>query len=479
MIAIRLTALFFPSKLLLYFFLELIMDKRTDQKDQTNLIEQVCNDIQELNQIPQELYQRYEVKRGLRDISGKGVLAGLTRISEIHSYVLSEGDLIPCEGKLYYRGYDIEDLVNGFSNDSRFGFEEVSYLLLFGKLPSKDEYTKFREILASYYTLPKDFLNATIMSSPSKDMMNSLAKSVLTLYTFDDLAEDTSIANVVTQSLKLIAQFPSMIVYAYHSFAFAHNNQSITIKAPKPEYSIAQNILHMLRTDDSFTEQEAKILDLALVLHAEHGGGNNSSFTTHVVTSSGTDTYSCVAAALASLKGPRHGGANIKVGRMFDDIKATVKNWTNEEDIRAYLYKILDKQAFDKSGLIYGIGHAVYSMSDPRALIFKSYVEKLAKDKGREEEYELFSLVERLAPKVIAEKRQMYKGVSANIDFYSGFVYKMLDLPEELFTPLFAASRIVGWSAHRLEELANNGKIIRPAYKAIEKHHTYETFLKR
>lgn len=438
-------------------------------------IEQLCTGVCDFNQIPQELYQKYEVKRGLRDISGKGVLAGLTKISEIHSYILSEGDLIPCEGKLYYRGYDIEDLVDGFIGTGRFGFEEITYLLLFGKLPSNHEYDNFRELLSSFYNLPKDFLNETIMSSPSKDMMNSLAKSVLTLYTFDENAEDTSIQNVLRQSLQLISQFPSLIVYAYHSFAFAHKKENIVIKSPKPEYSIAQNILHMLRPMDTFTEQEAKILDLALVLHAEHGGGNNSSFTTHVVTSSGTDTYSCIAASLASLKGPKHGGANIKVVKMFDDIKETVKNWTDEDQIRAYLYRILDKQAFDNSGLIYGIGHAVYSESDPRALIFKSYVEMLAKEKGREDEYKLFSLVERLAPEVIGEKRKMYKGVSANVDFYSGFVYKMLDLPEELFTPLFAAARIVGWSAHRIEELANNGKIIRPAYKAIEKHQNYLT----
>lgn len=442
-------------------------------------IDELCSNLSDFNQIPQELYQKYEVKRGLRDISGKGVLAGLTKISEIHSYIMSEGDLIPCEGKLYYRGYDIEDLVGGFINENRFGFEESAYLLLFGKLPSVGEYKSFRELLSSSYNLPKDFINDTIMSSPSKDMMNSLAKSVLTLYTFDEEAEDTSIKNVVRQSLQLIAQFPSLIVYAYHSFAFFHKKQNIVIKSPKKEYSIAQNILHMLRPVDTFTDQEAKILDLALVLHAEHGGGNNSSFTTHVVTSSGTDTYSCIAASLASLKGPKHGGANIKVVQMFDDIKKTVKNWTDEHQIREYLYKILDKQAFDRSGLIYGIGHAVYSESDPRALIFKSYVEMLAKEKGREDEYRLFSLVEKIAPEVIGEKRQMYKGVSANVDFYSGFVYRMLDLPEELFTPLFAAARIVGWSAHRIEELANNGKIIRPAYKAIEKHQEYKAISDR
>ncbi len=435
--------------------------------------DETAEEVKSLNQIPQELFQKYEVKRGLRDISGQGVMAGLTRISEIHSYVMSEGDLIPCEGKLYYRGYDIEDLVQGFSDENRFGFEEIAYLLLFGKLPNQTEYDAFREEIASMYALPKEFLNATIMSFPSRDLMNSLAKSVLTLYAFDENAEDTSIANVIAQSLRLIAQFPSLLVYAYHSFAFAHKKQNFVIKSPKKEYSIAQNILYMLRSSDTFTEHEAKILDLALVLHAEHGGGNNSTFTTHVVSSSGTDTYSCIAASLASLKGPKHGGANIKVVQMFEDMKKTVKNWTDEAEVNAYLNALLDKQAFDKSGLIYGIGHAVYSESDPRALILKSYVEQLAQEKGMVKEYKLFSIVERLAPLAIAEKRKMYKGVSANIDFYSGFVYKMLGLPDELYTPLFACARVAGWSAHRLEEIANNGKIIRPAYKAIEKHRSY------
>ena len=435
--------------------------------------DETAEEVKSLNQIPQELFQKYEVKRGLRDISGQGVMAGLTRISEIHSYVMSEGDLIPCEGKLYYRGYDIEDLVQGFSDENRFGFEEIAYLLLFGKLPNQTEYDAFREEIASMYALPKEFLNATIMSFPSRDLMNSLAKSVLTLYAFDENAEDTSIANVIAQSLRLIAQFPSLLVYAYHSFAFTHKKQNFVIKSPKKEYSIAQNILYMLRSSDTFTEHEAKVLDLALVLHAEHGGGNNSTFTTHVVSSSGTDTYSCIAASLASLKGPKHGGANIKVVQMFEDMKKNIKNWTDEAEVNAYLNALLDKQAFDKSGLIYGIGHAVYSESDPRALILKSYVEQLAQEKGMVKEYKLFSIVERLAPLAIAEKRKMYKGVSANIDFYSGFVYKMLGLPDELYTPLFACARVAGWSAHRLEEIANNGKIIRPAYKAIEKHRAY------
>lgn len=434
---------------------------------------EIAENVKQLNQIPSDLFQKYEVKRGLRDISGKGVMAGLTRISEIHSYVMSEGDLIPCEGKLYYRGYDIEELVQGFSDENRFGFEEIVYLLLYGNLPNQKTYDNFRQELASLYYLPQEFLNATIMSFPSKDLMNSLAKSVLTLYAFDEKAEDTSIQNVLSQSLRLIAQFPSLLVYAYHSYAFTHKKQNFVIKTPKPEYSIAQNILYMLRSSDSFTEHEAKVLDLALVLHAEHGGGNNSTFTTHVVSSSGTDTYSCIAASLASLKGPKHGGANIKVVQMFEDMKEQVQNWTDEEEVSSYLNKLLDKQAFDKSGLIYGIGHAVYSESDPRALILKSYVEQLAQEKGMVKEYKLFSIVERLAPLAIAEKRQMYKGVSANIDFYSGFVYKMLGLPDELYTPLFASARVSGWSAHRLEEIANSGKIIRPAYKAIEKHKDY------
>ena len=425
------------------------------------------------NIINSELYAKYEVKRGLRDISGTGVLAGLTEISEILAYRIEEGDLIPCEGKLFYRGYDIEDIVRGFLSESRFGFEEVCFLLLMGHLPTNKEYTEFCKLLSSQMALPDEFLRNTIMNAPGHDMMNQLATSILTLYTYDEKAEDTSIPNVLRQCLQLIAQFPSLMVYGFQSYAYYYNKQSLIIHTPEKKLSIAENILHMLRPNSKFTALEAKILDLALVLHAEHGGGNNSTFTTHVVTSSGTDTYSAIASSLCSLKGPKHGGANIKVVQMFEDIKASVKDWKDEEEICAYLEKILNKEAFDKSGLIYGIGHAVYSLSDPRSLIFRSHVEDLAKSKNATEEYELYSKIESLAPQVISHKRKMYKGVSANIDFYSGFVYKLLDLPPELYTPLFATARIAGWSAHRIEELANNGKIIRPAYKSVSGRKEY------
>lgn len=437
------------------------------------LIQTYSEDACTSSMINSELYTKYEVKRGLRDISGKGVLAGLTEISEILAYRIEEGDLIPCEGKLFYRGYDIEDIVNGFLSESRFGFEEVCFLLLMGHLPNSKEYAEFRKLISNHMTLPDEFLRNTIMNAPGHDMMNQLATSVLTLYTYDEKPEDISIPNVLRQCLKLIAQFPSLMVYGFQSYAYYYNKQSLIIHTPEKKLSIAENILHMLRPDSKFTPLEAKILDLALVLHAEHGGGNNSTFTTHVVTSSGTDTYSAIASSLCSLKGPRHGGANIKVVQMFEDIKASVKDWKDEDEICAYLEKILNKEAFDKSGLIYGIGHAVYSLSDPRSLIFRSHVEELAKSKGVTEEYELYSKIEALAPQVISKKRKMYKGVSANIDFYSGFVYKLLDLPPELYTPLFATARIAGWSAHRIEELANNGKIIRPAYKSVSGRKEY------
>ena len=423
--------------------------------------------------VDSSLYTKYEVKRGLRDISGKGVLAGLTEISEVMAYRIEEGDLIPCEGRLFYRGYDIRDLVKGFLQDKRFGFEEICFLLIMGHLPTQEEYTEFRQVLGSFMSLPDEFLRNTIMNAPGQDMMNQLATSILTLYTYDANPEDISIPNVLRQCLQLIAQFPSLMVYGFQSYAYYYNKQSLIIHTPEPELSIAQNILHMLRPDSSFTELEAKILDLALTLHAEHGGGNNSTFTNHVVTSSGTDTYSAMAASLCSLKGPRHGGANIKVVQMFENMKANIKDWKDDDEIRNYVERLLDKDAFDKSGLVYGIGHAVYSLSDPRSLILREFVEELARSKGAEEEYDFYSKVEVLAPEVISHRRKMYKGVSANIDFYSGFVYKMLDLPPALYTPLFATARIAGWSAHRIEELANEGKIIRPAYKAVCGHKTY------
>lgn len=423
--------------------------------------------------VDSSLYTKYEVKRGLRDISGKGVLAGLTEISEVMAYRIEEGDLIPCEGRLFYRGYDIRDLVNGFLKDKRFGFEEICFLLIMGHLPTQEEYAEFRQVLGSFMSLPDEFLRNTIMNAPGQDMMNQLATSILTLYTYDANPEDISIPNVLRQCLQLIAQFPSLMVYGFQSYAYYYNKQSLIIHTPEPELSIAQNILHMLRPDSNFTELEAKILDLALTLHAEHGGGNNSTFTNHVVTSSGTDTYSAMAASLCSLKGPRHGGANIKVVQMFENMKANIKDWKDDDEIRNYVERLLDKDAFDKSGLVYGIGHAVYSLSDPRSLILREFVEELARSKGAEEEYDFYSKVEVLAPEVISHRRKMYKGVSANIDFYSGFVYKMLDLPPALYTPLFATARIAGWSAHRIEELANEGKIIRPAYKAVCGHKEY------
>ncbi|OUQ28322.1 citrate synthase [Lachnoclostridium sp. An131] len=425
------------------------------------------------SQINADLYQKYDVKRGLRDINGKGVLAGLTEIGEVQAYKTVDGKEVPCEGKLYYRGHDIEELVKGFVSEKRFGFEEITYLLLFGELPNGKELSDFCELLGSYRTLPTHFVRDIIMKAPSKDMMNTLARSVLTLYSYDDKGDDISIPNVLRQSLQLIALFPMLSVYGYQAYSHYHDGKSLYIHQPQAELSTAENILYTLRPDSSYSDFEAKVLDIALVLHMEHGGGNNSSFTTHVVSSSGTDTYSSVAASLGSLKGPRHGGANIKVVRMFEDMKQNVKDWTSEEEVGSYLKALLHKEAFDRAGLIYGMGHAVYSLSDPRANIFKSFVERLSKEKGREEEFQLYSMVERLAPKIIGEERQIYKGVSANVDFYSGFVYSMLDLPLELYTPIFAMARIVGWSAHRIEELANNGKIIRPAYKSVAEKQEY------
>lgn len=417
--------------------------------------------------IDTELFTKYDVKRGLRDLNGKGVLAGLTNISDVRAKELVDGVEVPAHGKLFYRGYDIQDLVSGFTRDDRFGFEEITYLLLFNKLPNKSELAEFRGLLSKYRSLPTSFVRDIIMKAPSSDMMNTLARSVLTLYSYDDRAEDVSLPNVLRQCLQLISLFPLLSIYGYQAYCHYHDGKSLFIHQPDPNLSTAENILHILRPDSSYTPLEAKLLDIALVLHMEHGGGNNSTFTTHVVSSSLTDTYSVIAAAIGSLKGPRHGGANIKVVQMFEEMKREVKDWTDEGEVSYYLRRLLHKEAFDHAGLIYGVGHAIYSKSDPRAVIFKSFVEKLSVEKGLEKEFALYSLVERLAPAVIANERQMYKGVSINVDFYSGFVYHMLGLPMELYTPIFAIARISGWSAHRMEELANNGKIIRPAYKPI------------
>lgn len=420
-----------------------------------------------------ELYTKYEVKRGLRDLNGKGVLTGLTDISEIESFQQIDGQSVPCEGRLFYRGVDVEDIVRGFVAEKRFGFEETTFLLLFGRMPNREELDEFTQTLSSYRTLPTSFVRDIIMKAPSSDMMNTLARSVLTLYSYDDMANDTTIPNVLRQCLELIALFPVLSVYGYQAYNHYVNGQSLFIHSPQPELSTAENILYMLRPDSKYTELEAKILDIALVLHAEHGGGNNSTFTTHVVTSSGTDTYSTMAAALGSLKGPKHGGANIKVMNMFEDMKKNIKDWHDEDEVRHYLKALLHKEAFDHAGLIYGMGHAVYSISDPRAKVFKSFVKNLSEEKGLTEEFALYSMVETLAPQVITEERKIYKGVSANVDFYSGFVYHMLDLPLELYTPIFAIARISGWSAHRIEELINAGKIIRPAYKSISTRKDY------
>ncbi len=428
--------------------------------------------------IANELYQKYDVKRGLRDVSGKGVVCGLTEISEIISAKPdADGVMQACDGELCFRGYNIYDLIGGMVSEGRFGFEEVTYLLLFGKLPDKAELKEFCSILAELRTLPKYFVRDVIMKAPSTNLMNAISRGVLSLYPYDDRAEDISIPNVLRQCMQLIAQFPLLSVYSYNVYSHFHDDGSLVIHRPTVN-STAENILYTLRADTKFSALEAQILDLCLVLHAEHGGGNNSTFTTHVVSSSGTDTYSTVSASLGSLKGPRHGGANIKVAAMFDDMKKVLKDYS-EDSIRQHLNKLLNKEAFDKSGLIYGMGHAVYSISDPRANILRGYVEKLAIEKGMEKEYKLYETVERIAPEIIGEKRKIYKGVSANVDFYSGLLYSLLNIPLEMYTPIFAIGRIAGWSAHRIEELSNNGKIIRPGYTAVAERREYIKLAKR
>jgi len=453
------------------YFGGLIMENIIEFKEK--MLKKLSCKAQENNKIDIELFTKYQVKRGLRDVDGRGVLVGLTEIGDVRSYIVEENEMVPMPGKLFYRGVNICDIVNGFMKNESFGFEETCYLLLFGNLPTKSELKEFENLLSEYRNLPDDFVRDMILKMPSKDIMNSMARSVLAFYSLDDLAEDTSIENVLRQCLILIACFPLMAVYGYQACTHYHNNNSLFIHSPQPDLSTAENIIHMLRPDSQYTKLEATLLDIALVLHAEHGGGNNSTFVTHVVTSSGSDTYSVMAAALGSLKGPRHGGANIKVVQMFEDIKQNIKDWTDDTEVEEYLTKILNKEAFDGSGLIYGIGHAVYSISDPRAVIFKEHVEKLAKEKGFENEYNLYAKVEKLAPEIVGKIRKMYKGISANVDFYSGFVYRMLDIPPELFTPIFAISRIGGWSAHRIEEIVNSGKIIRPAYKNVVKRKAY------
>ena len=425
------------------------------------------------NGIEPRMYAEHNVKRGLRDLDGSGVVAGLTEVSRIVSKKKDENGIVhDCAGELYYRGVNIRDLVGGFLGDDRPGFEETIYLLLFSKLPTASELADFSAQLSHYRSLPPSFVRDMILKAPGKDMMNMLSRGVLALYAYDDRPDDISTSNVLRQCLQLISAFPLLAVYGYHSHQHYHKGQSLFIHFPKPELSTAENLLYILRENGEYTPLEAKLLDLALVLHAEHGGGNNSTFTTHVVTSSGTDTYSAISAALGSLKGPRHGGANVKVAKMFEDMKQSI-DISDESSARDYLIDLLEKRAFDCSGLIYGMGHAVYSVSDPRADILRKYAKMLAEEKGMEDEFALYETVARLAPELIAERRKMYKGVSPNIDFYSGMVYRLLDLPHELYTPLFAVARIAGWSAHRLEEIQNSGKIIRPAYVCVKPEQSY------
>lgn len=416
--------------------------------------------------IPKALYTDYGVKKGLRDENGQGVLTGLTNISSVRAFDVIDGEKVPCDGELLYRGYDVTKLVKG-AGDKRFIFEESAYLLLFGELPDATQLEEFRHIIANCMELPTNFTRDVIMKAPSADIMNSMTRSILTLASYDDRKDDLSIENVLRQSIQLISTFPMLAVYGYHAYNHYERDDSMYIHRPDKELSLAENFLRMLRPDMKYTPLETHVLDIALLLHMEHGGGNNSSFTTRVVTSSGSDTYSAIAAAMSSLKGRKHGGANLMVMNMMEDIRAHIKDYHDEEEIEHYLDKILNKESFDKKGLIYGMGHAVYSLSDPRERVFKGFVEQLANAKGRAEDMALYNNIERIAPMLIAKERKIFKGVSPNVDFYSGFVYDMLDIPKELYTPLFAIARIVGWSAHRIEELVTTDKIIRPAYKSL------------
>lgn len=442
-------------------------------ESEEKLLAVLTEQVEKSSIINPELFNKYIVKRGLRDDDGRGVLVGLTEIGEVHSYIIEDNEIIPAPGRLIYRGIDINEIVEGFFNEGRFGFEETCYLLLLGELPRKNELQEFKQLLADNQRLPEDFVRHTILKDPSRDVMNVLARSVLALYSYDPNADDVSVSNVLKQCLRLIACFPSLAVYGFQAYNhyFAHN--SLHIHCPQTNLSIAENILYMLRPDNKYTQLEAALLDLALVLHAEHGGGNNSSFVTHVVTSSGTDTYSVIAAAIGSLKGPKHGGANKKVVQMFEDLKQNIKDWEDDDEIKDYLQKILDRQAFDQAGKIYGMGHAVYSISDPRSVILKKHVAKLAREKGLEDEFNLYQKVEALSPELIDQSRKTNKAVSSNVDFYSGFIYRMLGIPPELFTPMFAVARIAGWSAHRIEEIVNDGKIIRPCYKSVSQRRPY------
>lgn len=443
-----------------------------DSVEYNKAIEELVRYCKDSGSIDQNLYVTYDVKRGLRDSNGQGVLTGLTEISDVVAYDVIDGECVPSDGHLYFQGYDVEDLEKGF-HGSKFGFEETIYLLLFGALPDKQQFDEFVELLETFRELPRKFTRDVILKAPSKNMMNVLQRCVLTLYSYDDNPDDISIENVLKQSLGLIAQFPLIAAYGYQGYKHYFHDKSLVIHNPKKGLSTAENFLRLIRADKKYTELEAQVLDICLVIHAEHGGGNNSTFTTHVISSTGTDTYSTVAGSLGSLKGPKHGGANLKVQQMFDDLKEHVKDWSDEEALTEYLDSLLNKEGFDRSGLIYGMGHAVYTNSDPRARILKRYAEKLAEEKGKQKEFQLYDTVERIAAELLAKRRNRGKTISANVDFYSGFVYNMLGIPIELFTPIFAIARIAGWCAHRIEELVNAGKIIRPAYKYVGTHRDY------
>jgi len=419
--------------------------------------------------IEPELYQKYNVKRGLRNSDGTGVLVGLTNIGDVHGYILDENEKVPVEGRLRYRGIEVEEIVRGFQAEKRHGFHEVAYLLLFGQLPNAEQLNQFNDMLDACHDLPEGFTENMILKAPSPDIMNKLARCVLASYSYDNNPDAIEIKNVLRQCIELIARFPTMVAYALQAKRHYYDNLSLFLHKPQQGLSTAENFLHMIRTDSSYTSLEAEVLDLALVLHAEHGGGNNSAFALHVVTSSDTDTYSAIAAAIGALKGPKHGGANVKVAEMIDDIKKNVKDWKDEDEVRGYLAKIMRKEAFDHKGLIYGIGHAVYTLSDPRAMILRDKAEQLAGEKSKVEEFRLFRTIEQIAPQIFAQIKQSTKPLAANVDFYSGFIYSMLNLPRELYTPIFAISRIAGWSAHRIEEIVSGGRIIRPAYKSVVK----------
>lgn len=425
------------------------------------------------------LYTKFNVKRGLRNDDGTGVLVGLTEIGEVYAYIIDAEERVPTEGRLFYRGIEISDIVEGFFHSDRFGFEETAYLLIFGELPTEGQLESFQTYLTGARELPLNFVEDMIMKSPSPDIMNKLARSTLALYPYDEDPDGISVENVLRQCITQVARTPILVSYAYVAKKHYVDGESLFIHKPREDYNTAQNILHLIRPDGEFTETEAKILDLALVLHAEHGGGNNSSFVTHAVSSSGSDTFSVIAAAIGSLKGPQHGGASGRAYNMMQDLKSSVKNWRDEMEVADYLTKILNKEAFDKSGLIYGIGHAVYTVSDPRAKLLRDYARNLAYECGREDEYELYTTVERLGPEVFYNIKKSNKIVSANVDFFAGFIYDMLKLPKELFTPIFAVSRMAGWSAHRLEEIVSGGRIFRPAYKSVSKRRKYVPVEKR